>query len=120
MNVLGSRRGQRNIGDAICQTIGIAGEKQDHKRPFIIWQTGLLVEKKREGKAWCSDALDHHYGTTTGTSDSWKQHNAEMRIVPLLQGLLVCKNTPRVCVFVCVCYVCVCLGGVMSPIGPQA
>lgn len=48
MNVLGSRRGQRNIGDDICQTIGVAGEKQDHKRPFIIWQTGLLVEEKRE------------------------------------------------------------------------
>lgn len=99
MNVLGSRRGQRNIGDNICQTIRIAREKQDHKKPFIIWQTGLLVEKKK-GEAWCSDALDHHYGATTGTSDSW-QHNAETRILQLLWGPLVCRN--MLCVSVCVC-----------------
>lgn len=50
MDVLSSRRGQRNIGDNICQTIRIGRAKQDHKRAFyhLATRTAGRGKNKRE------------------------------------------------------------------------
>lgn len=62
MNVLSSRRGQRNIGDNICQTIRIGRGKQAHKKAF------------------------HHLATrTAGRGEKRERLGAVMRLIIIME-----------------------------------